>query len=155
MSSGSELRPAQVNEQRDTVETNECGAAGASSVGCTSESGADKVLPLFIPGEISIPYKHLFKLTNCLSDHNQPQTEAIKTCSNDERDVSVDKFVSSSSNQDLQSSSSGETMVKSEKVQDAPSASERRDVTEPAKTAPLGLGMGGLERKVSLVFLFL
>ncbi|XP_058725434.1 uncharacterized protein LOC131596708 isoform X2 [Vicia villosa] len=118
VSSGSELRPAQVNEQRDTVEMNECGATGASSVGCTSESGAEK-----------------------------PQTEAIKTCSNDERDVLVDKFVSSSSNQDLQSSSSGETMVKSEKVQDAPSASERRDVTEPAKTAPLGLGMGGLERK--------
>ncbi|KAI5392681.1 ubiquitin-like domain-containing protein CIP73 isoform X1 [Lathyrus oleraceus] len=118
LSSGSELRPAQVNEQRDTVEMNERGATGASSVGCTSESGAEK-----------------------------PQTEAIKTCSNDERDVLVDKFVSSSSNQDLQSSSSGETMVKSEKVQDAPSASERRDVTEPAKTAPLGLGMSGLERK--------
>ncbi|KAL5100478.1 hypothetical protein RYX36_004805 [Vicia faba] len=119
VSSGSELRPAHVNEQRDTtVEMNECGAASASSVGCTSESGAEK-----------------------------PQTETIKTCSNDERDVLVDKFVSSSSNQDLQTSSSGETMVKSEKVQDAPSASERRDVTEPAKTAPLGLGMSGLERK--------
>ncbi|CAK8569754.1 unnamed protein product [Lathyrus sativus] len=118
LSSGPELRSAQVNEQRDTVEMNECGAAGASSVGCTSESGVEK-----------------------------PQTEAIKTCSNDERDVLVDKFVSSSSNQDIQSSSSGETMVKSEKVQDVPSASERRDVTEPAKTAPLGLGMSGLERK--------
>ncbi|KAL5072239.1 hypothetical protein RYX36_023126 [Vicia faba] len=39
-------------------------------------------------------------------------------------------------------------MVKSEKVHDAPSASERRDVTELAKPAPLGLGMSGLERKV-------
>jgi len=67
----------------------------------------------------------------------------------------VDKFVSSSSNQDLQSCSSVEATVKSEKVQDAPSSSERRDVTEPAKTAPLGLGMSGLERKVSLLFMFL
>jgi hypothetical protein len=67
----------------------------------------------------------------------------------------VDKFVSSSSKQDLQSSSSGETTVKSEKVQDAPSVSERRDVTEPAKTAPLGLGASGLERKVNLFFMFL
>ncbi|WJX15593.1 hypothetical protein P8452_05717 [Trifolium repens] len=118
LSSGSEPRPAHVNEQRDTVETNGCGDAGASSVGCTSESVVEK-----------------------------PQTEAIKTCSNDGRDVLVDKFVSSSSKQDLQSSSSGETTVKSEKVQDAPSVSERRDVTEPAKTAPLGLGASGLERK--------
>lgn len=46
-------------------------------------------------------------------------------------------------------------MVKSEKVPDTPSASERRDVTEPAKTAPLGLGVSGLERKVSLLFMFL
>ncbi|GAU12225.1 hypothetical protein TSUD_01920 [Trifolium subterraneum] len=118
LSSGSEPRPTHVNEQRDTVETNGCGDAGASSVGCTSESVVEK-----------------------------PQTEAIKTCSNDERDVLVDKFVSSSSNQDLQSCSSGETTVKSEKVQDAPSVSERRDATEPAKTAPLGLGVSGLERK--------
>ncbi|CAJ2675832.1 unnamed protein product [Trifolium pratense] len=118
LSSGSEPRPAHVNEQRDTGETNGCGDAGASSVGPTSESGVEK-----------------------------PQTEAIKTCSNDERDVLVDKFVSSSSNQDLQSCSSGETTVKSEKVQEAPTVSERRDVTEPAKTAPLGLGVSGLERK--------
>ncbi|XP_045832136.1 ubiquitin-like domain-containing protein CIP73 isoform X2 [Trifolium pratense] len=118
LSSGSEPRPAHVNEQRDTGETNGCGDAGASSVGPTSESGVEK-----------------------------PQTEAIKTCSNDERDVLIDKFVSSSSNQDLQSCSSGETTVKSEKVQEAPTVSERRDVTEPAKTAPLGLGVSGLERK--------
>ncbi|XP_045832128.1 ubiquitin-like domain-containing protein CIP73 isoform X1 [Trifolium pratense] len=123
LSSGSEPRPAHVNEQRDTGETNGCGDAGASSVGPTSESGVEK------------------------SEHNQPQTEAIKTCSNDERDVLIDKFVSSSSNQDLQSCSSGETTVKSEKVQEAPTVSERRDVTEPAKTAPLGLGVSGLERK--------
>lgn len=118
LSSGSEPRPEQVNEQRDTAEMSGRGASGVSSVGCTSESGVEKT-----------------------------QTEAIKTCSNDERDVLVDKFVSSSSNQDLQSCSSGEAAVKSEKVQDAPSSSERRDVTEPAKTAPLGLGMSGLERK--------
>lgn len=67
----------------------------------------------------------------------------------------VDKFVSSSSNQDLQSCSSGEATVKSEKVQDAPSSSGKQDVTEPAKTAPLGLGMSGLERKVSLLYMFL
>lgn len=67
----------------------------------------------------------------------------------------VDKFVSSSSsNQDLPSCSSGETIVKSEKVQDAPSVIERRDGTEPAKAAPLGLGVGGLERKVSLLVMF-
>lgn len=62
----------------------------------------------------------------------------------------VDKFVSSSSNQDLQSCSSGETIVKPEKEQDVPAVSERQNVTEPAKAAPLGLGVGGLERKVSL-----
>ncbi|KAI5435980.1 hypothetical protein KIW84_022418 [Lathyrus oleraceus] len=77
----------------------------------------------------------------------QQANRFTNTCSNDERDVLVDKFVSSSSNQDLQSSSSGETMIKSEKVQDAPSASERPHATEPAKTAHLGLGMSGLERK--------
>lgn len=93
-------------------------------------------------------------MTNSYFNHNQPQTEAIQTCSNDGRDVLVDKFVSTSSNQDLQSCTSGETMVKSEKVQDAPSVCERRDATEPAKTAPLGLGMSGLERKVSLLFMF-
>nr|XP_012570856.1 ubiquitin-like domain-containing protein CIP73 isoform X5 [Cicer arietinum] len=114
----SESRPAQGNEQRDTLEMSGCAASSASSVGCTSESVVEK-----------------------------PETEAIKTCSNDERDVLVDKFVSSSSDQALQSCSSGETMVKSEKVPDTPSASERRDVTEPAKTAPLGLGVSGLERK--------
>ncbi|XP_012570855.1 uncharacterized protein [Cicer arietinum] len=119
----SESRPAQGNEQRDTLEMSGCAASSASSVGCTSESVVEK------------------------SDHYQPETEAIKTCSNDERDVLVDKFVSSSSDQALQSCSSGETMVKSEKVPDTPSASERRDVTEPAKTAPLGLGVSGLERK--------
>ncbi|KAJ1424208.1 Ubiquitin-like domain superfamily [Sesbania bispinosa] len=99
-------------------EQQDTGTATPSSIGCTSESGVEK-----------------------------PHTEAIQTCSNDERDVLVDKFVSSSSNQGLQSCSSGETTVKSEKVLDAPSVSERRDVTEPAKAAPLGLGMSGLERK--------
>lgn len=67
----------------------------------------------------------------------------------------IDKFVSSTSHQDLQSSSSVETLVKSEKLQDAPSASERSDVTEPAKTAPLGLGVNGLELKVSLLLMIL
>jgi hypothetical protein len=60
LSSGSEPRPAHVNEQRDTVETNGCGDAGASSVGCTSESVEEKVLLLFAPGDISILYKHIF-----------------------------------------------------------------------------------------------
>ncbi|KAE9620948.1 putative ubiquitin [Lupinus albus] len=72
---------------------------------------------------------------------HKPQTEAFKTCCSDKRDVSVDKFVSD------QVSSRGETITKSEKVQGASSGSEERDATEPAKTAPLGLGMSGLERK--------
>ncbi|XP_019413709.1 PREDICTED: large proline-rich protein BAG6-like isoform X1 [Lupinus angustifolius] len=85
---------------------------GVSSVGCTSESGVQK-----------------------------PQSEAVQTCCSDERDDSVDKFVSD------QVSSRGETITKSEKVQGAPSVSEEQDATEPAKAAPLGLGMSGLERK--------
>ncbi|OIW07931.1 hypothetical protein TanjilG_20032 [Lupinus angustifolius] len=70
----------------------------------------------------------------CISESGlqKPQTEAAPTCSSGERDVSVDKFVSD------QGCSSRETVAKSEKVQ---------DVAEPAKAAPLGLGMGGLERK--------
>lgn len=60
LSSGSE----QVNEQRDTAEMSGHGASGVSSVGCTSESGVEKVLLLFIHGDISIPYKHSFYLTN-------------------------------------------------------------------------------------------
>ncbi|KAK7382910.1 hypothetical protein VNO78_28574 [Psophocarpus tetragonolobus] len=116
LSSGSESRPATVNEQQDTVDTNGFGAAGASSVGSTSESEVQKL-----------------------------QTETVQTSSNDERDVLVDKFVSSSSNQDLQGSSSGETIVKPEKEQDI--LAERQDVTEPTKAAPLGLGVSGLERK--------
>ncbi|XP_057423073.1 ubiquitin-like domain-containing protein CIP73 isoform X2 [Lotus japonicus] len=124
LSSGPESRPPLGNEQQDTME-NGCEAASASSVGGTSETGVEKFL-----------------------NHNQPQTEATQTYNNEERDVLVDKFVSSSSsNQDLPSCSSGETIVKSEKVQDAPSVIERRDGTEPAKAAPLGLGVGGLERK--------
>ncbi|XP_027332237.1 ubiquitin-like domain-containing protein CIP73 isoform X2 [Abrus precatorius] len=91
---------------------------GMNGYGCASESGAQK-----------------------------PQTEAVQTCSNDERDVLVNELVSSSSNQDLQSGSGGETTVRSEKEQDAPSVSERQDVIEPAKAAPLGLGLGSLERK--------
>lgn len=90
-------------------------------------------------------------MTNIYLNHHQLQTEAVQTSSNDERDVLVDKFVSSSSNQDLQSCSSGETAVKPEKEQDVPTVSERQDVTEPAKVAPLGLGVSGLERKVSLL----
>ncbi|KAE9617268.1 hypothetical protein Lal_00034369 [Lupinus albus] len=78
---------------------------------------------------------------NSESGLQKPQTEAAPTCSSGERDVSVDKFVSD------QGCSSRETIVKSEKVLGAPSVSEERDVTEPAKAAPLGLGMGGLERK--------
>ncbi|RZB58786.1 Ubiquitin-like domain-containing protein CIP73 isoform H [Glycine soja] len=116
--SGSESRPATVNEQRDTMDMNGFGATSASSVGCTSESEVQKL-----------------------------QTKAVQTSSNDERDVLVDKFVSSSSNQDLRSCSSGETIVKPEKEQDVPAVSERQNVTEPAKAAPLGLGVGGLERK--------
>ncbi|CAL0328701.1 unnamed protein product [Lupinus luteus] len=92
--------------------TMEVNGLGVSSVGCTSESGVQK-----------------------------PQTEAAQTCYSDERDDSVDKFVSD------QVSSSGETITKSYKVQGAPSVSEERDATEPAKAAPLGLGMSGLERK--------
>ncbi|KAL5185831.1 Large proline-rich protein BAG6 [Glycine soja] len=116
--SGSESRPATVNEQRDTMDMNGFGATSASSVGCTSESEVQKL-----------------------------QTKAVQTSSNDERDVLVDKFVSSSSNQDLRSCSSGETIVKPEKEQDVPAVSERQNVTVPAKAAPLGLGVGGLERK--------
>ncbi|TKY57590.1 large proline-rich protein BAG6 isoform X4 [Spatholobus suberectus] len=78
------------------------------------------------------------------SEVQELQTEAVQTSSNDERDVLVDKSVS---NQDLQSCSSGETIVKPEKEQDVPAVSERQDVTEPAKAAPLGLGVSGLERK--------
>lgn len=66
----------------------------------------------------------------------------------------VDKFVSSSK-QDLQSCSSGETIVKPEKDGDVSAVSDRQDVTEPAKSAPLGLGMGGLERKVNLLVMVL
>jgi len=63
LSSGSEPRPEQVNEQRDTAEISGRGASGVPSVGCTSESGAEKVL-LFIHGDISIPHRHSFYLTN-------------------------------------------------------------------------------------------
>ncbi|KAL2585413.1 hypothetical protein AAZV13_14G187100 [Glycine max] len=77
------------------------------------------------------------------SEVQKVQTEAVQTSSN----VLVDKFVSSSSNQDLQSCSSGETIVKPEIEQDVLAVSERQNVTEPAKAAPLGLGVGGLERK--------
>ncbi|KAK7321834.1 hypothetical protein VNO77_32818 [Canavalia gladiata] len=118
LSSGSESRPASGNEQQDAVEIDGSGAASASSVGCISESGLQK-----------------------------PQAEALQTSSNDKGDALVNELVSSSSNQDLQSCSSGETIVKSEKEQDVPSVSERRDVTEPAIAAPLGLGVSGLERK--------
>jgi len=78
----------------------------------------------------------------------------VQTSSNDERDVLVDKFVSSSK-QDLQSCSSGETTVKPEKDLDVPAVSDRQDVTAPAKAAPLGLGLGGLERKVRLLVMVL
>ncbi|CAL0333178.1 unnamed protein product [Lupinus luteus] len=64
LSAGSDSRPAQGNEQRDTTEMNSFRDASLSSVGCTSESGIQK-----------------------------PQTETIQTHSSDERDVSVDKFV--------------------------------------------------------------
>ncbi|KAK8472935.1 hypothetical protein PHAVU_001G001400 [Phaseolus vulgaris] len=117
LSSGSESRPSALNAQQDTTEMNGVGAASASLVGCTSESEAQKL-----------------------------QTEAGQTSSNDERDVLVDKFVSSSK-QDLQSCSSGEAIVKPENDIDVPAVSDRQDVTEPAKAAPLGLGVGGLERK--------
>ncbi|KAL2575106.1 hypothetical protein AAZV13_17G228000 [Glycine max] len=40
--SGSESRPATVNEQRDTMDMNGFGATSASSVGCTSESEVQK-----------------------------------------------------------------------------------------------------------------
>lgn len=56
----SESRPAQGNEQRDTLEMSGCAASSASSVGCTSESVVEKVLLLFISGDISTPYKHIF-----------------------------------------------------------------------------------------------
>ncbi|KAE9592668.1 putative ubiquitin [Lupinus albus] len=113
LSAGSDSRPAaQGNEQRDTTEMNSFRDASLSSVGSTSESGVQK-----------------------------PQTETVQTRSSDERDVSVDKFVSD------QGSSSGETIAKSEKVQGAPSVSEERGVMESAKAAPLGLGMSGLQRK--------
>ncbi|KAK7283777.1 hypothetical protein RIF29_13523 [Crotalaria pallida] len=69
----------------------------------------------------------------------KPQTEAVQTCSSDKRGISVDKFVSD------QSCSSRETISKSE--QGVPSVTAERDVTEPTQDAPLGLGMGGLERK--------
>lgn len=42
--SGSESRPATVNEQRDTMDMNGFGATSASSVGCTSESEVQKVM---------------------------------------------------------------------------------------------------------------
>lgn len=54
LSSGTEPRPALGNEQQDATEMNDCGAAGASSVGCTSESGVEKVVLLPIPGDIAI-----------------------------------------------------------------------------------------------------
>ncbi|XP_027941483.1 ubiquitin-like domain-containing protein CIP73 isoform X2 [Vigna unguiculata] len=117
LSSGSESRPSTLNAQQDTVEMNGFGASSASLVGSTPESEVQKL-----------------------------QTEAVQTSSNAERDVLVDKFVSSSK-QDLQSCSSGETIVKPEKDGDVSAVSDRQDVTEPAKSAPLGLGMGGLERK--------
>ncbi|RDX76796.1 Large proline-rich protein BAG6 [Mucuna pruriens] len=147
LSSGSTSRPASGNEQQDSVEMNGFRAASSSSVGCTSESEVQKVILLHIPGETTISYMHSFKLTNIYLNHHQLQTEAVQTTNNDERDVLVDKFVSISSNQDLQSCSSGETIVKPEKEPDVPVVSERQDVTEPAKAAPLGLGMSGLERK--------
>ncbi|XP_052736140.1 ubiquitin-like domain-containing protein CIP73 isoform X2 [Vigna angularis] len=80
------------------------------------------------------------------SSESELQTEAVQTSSNAERDVLVDEFVSSSK-QDLQSCSSGETIVKPEKDGGVSAVSDGQDVTDPAKSAPLGLGMGGLERK--------
>ncbi|MED6196930.1 hypothetical protein PIB30_051954 [Stylosanthes scabra] len=77
----------------------------------------------------------------------QPQTEAVQTCGNDGRGVSVDNRASSSSGQALQISSGGETTAKSEQVEGTSSASVKQSVAEPARAAPLGLGMGGLERK--------
>ncbi|KAL1351790.1 hypothetical protein HN51_015659 [Arachis hypogaea] len=112
LSSGSESRSSQRDEQADTTGMNGFRTATASSVGCGSL-----------------------------------QTEVVQTCDNDERGVSVDNYPSSSSGQGLQSSSGGETTVKSEQVKDAPSASAKQGVAEPARAAPLGLGMGGLERK--------
>ncbi|KAK7280793.1 hypothetical protein RJT34_25860 [Clitoria ternatea] len=117
LSSSTESRPTPGNEQQDIMGMNGFGATGASSAGLASESGVQKV-----------------------------EYEAVQTCSNDKSDVLVNKFVSSSSDQDLQSSH-GETIVKSEKEQDVPSVSEREDETEPGKAAPLGLGVSGLERK--------
>ncbi|XP_014504354.1 large proline-rich protein BAG6 isoform X2 [Vigna radiata var. radiata] len=80
------------------------------------------------------------------SSESELQTEAVQTSGNAERDVLVDEFISSSK-QDLQSCSSGETIVKPEKDGGVSAVSDEQDVTEPAKSAPLGLGMGGLERK--------
>ncbi|CAJ1972609.1 unnamed protein product [Sphenostylis stenocarpa] len=118
LSTGFESRPSTLNAQQDTMEMNGFEAASSSSVGCADESEVQKL-----------------------------RTEAVQTSNNNERDVLVDKFVSSSSKQDLQSCSSGETIVKPEKEQDVPAVSERQDVTEPSKSAPLGLGVSGLERK--------
>lgn len=70
---------------------------------------------------------------------------------NEGRDVLSNEFVSTSSNQDSLSCSSGETIAKSENAQ---SAGEKQHATESAKSTPLGLGVGGLERKVSLLVIF-
>lgn len=67
----------------------------------------------------------------------------MQTPNNEERDALSNKFVSISSDQD--------SLGKSDNVQESTqSVGEKRHVTESANAVPLGLGMSGLERKVSL-----
>lgn len=60
LSAGSESRAAQGNEQVDTTEMNGFRAVSASSVGCASVSGVQKVVLLPIAGDISVPNQHRF-----------------------------------------------------------------------------------------------
>ncbi|KAF7829504.1 ubiquitin-like domain-containing protein CIP73 isoform X1 [Senna tora] len=115
LSVGSESRPTPGNEQVDTRGSNGVGAASVSSVGCSSASGVTK-----------------------------PQPEAVQTNDNEGRDGLSSKSVSTSSNQDSLSCSSGETVLNPKNAQ---SDSGKHHSTASAKAAPLGLGMGGLERK--------
>ncbi|KAI4317007.1 hypothetical protein L6164_024921 [Bauhinia variegata] len=119
LSVGAESRPASGNEQLDTMEIDNAGAAPLSSVRRTSESRVD-----------------------------EPQLEAAQTCNNEGGDASSKNFISASFDGDSVNSSRGETISKSENGQEiASSAGGRQDLDGGGKAAPLGLGLTGLERK--------
>ncbi|KAJ7957943.1 Large proline-rich protein BAG6 [Quillaja saponaria] len=88
-------------------------------------------------------------LVRCMSENGgqKAQAEPEQTSNNKETGVSSLKNASSSSTEGSLGCSSGGTTAKSVDIpENAPSSNVKNNLTEGAK-APLGLGLGGLERK--------